>query len=95
MQQISETKMMTPKITQAQADCLRAIQEAGSVVLQSHGRVLGAGGFLRFAPETFLRLIGAGLVEFYEPLRMRLTERGEEAAKKGRRRDYAWEPDDE
>ena len=81
------------KITRAQCDCLRAIQEAETVVLQNYGRVLGAGHFLQFAPETFLRLIGLGLVEFCEPLRMRLTPTGERDAKKGRAPDYDEDPD--
>ncbi len=75
---------MPSKLTQAQCDCLRAIQEAGTVVMQSHGRVLGAGNFLRFMPVTFMRLLGLGYVEFVEPGRMRLTSKGTESAKKGR-----------
>lgn len=77
------------KLTQAQRDCLRAIQEAETVVLQNYGKVLGAGNFLQFAPETFLRLIGLGLVEFCEPLRMRLTAPGNALAKKGHAPSYA------
>lgn len=75
--------MSAGKLTPAQRDCLRAIRDAGTVVLQNYGRVLGAGEFLQFAPETFLRMIGLGLVEFCEPLRMRLTPAGVLAAEKG------------
>ena len=73
--------MSAPKLTPAQRDCLRAIHDAETVVLQNYGMVLGAGEFLRFAPETFLRLIGLGLIELCEPLRMRLTDAGREAAR--------------
>ena len=78
--------MPAPKLTQAQRDCLRAIQEAETVVLQNYGKVLGAGEFLPFAPETFLRLIGLGLIEFCGPLRMRLTVAGFLEVAKGKSR---------
>ena len=76
--------MSAGKLTPAQRDCLRAVRDAETVVLQNYGRVLGAGEFLQFAPETFLRLIGLGLLEFCEPLRMRVTPAGMPEAAKGR-----------
>lgn len=64
------------KLTQSHRDCLATIHEAGSAVLQNHGRILAAGEFIPFAPETILRMIGLHLIEFTEPLRMRLTQTG-------------------
>ncbi len=66
-----------PLLTRAQRNCLLAIHDAGTVVLQRNGSVLGEGDILPFACSTFLRLIGLDMIEFYQPLRMRLTLSGE------------------
>lgn len=68
------------KLTGALAGCLIAVHEAGSVVMMRGAgdvKFLAAGEFLRFNPGTFLRLIGAGLLEFSEPTRLRLTLQGQ------------------
>lgn len=75
--------MAEPTLTDAQHDCLRAVRDAGTVVLQRHGRIIGA-GFPRFMPETFLRLLSLGYLEFHEPLCMGVTAAGMPHAAKGR-----------
>ena len=70
---------MKRTLTAAHKRCLREIRDAGSCVLVSHGRVLAAGEFMKFMPETFLRLVGDGLIQFSEPYRMCLTAAGEKA----------------
>lgn len=74
---MTTTKAM---LTEAQKQCLRAIRDAGSGVVQRQGRVLAGGEFVKSMPETFLRLIGDGLLEFSEPRRLVLTEEGKDVA---------------
>lgn len=67
-------------LTEAQKQCLRAIRDAGSGVVQRNGRVLAGGEFVKSMPETFLRLIGDEMLEFSEPRRLVLTEDGKDVA---------------
>lgn len=68
------------KLTESQKGAIRALSASGSGVVQRGGRVLAGGEFLKFLPETFLRLIGDGMIEFSEPRRMVLTSEGKDVA---------------
>ena len=57
---------MTWKPSDAACRMLVAIDDAGSAVLQNMGsatRLLAAGEFLKFMPDTALRLLAFGLLE--------------------------------
>ena len=70
-----------PKLTQAQQQCLRAIHQSGSAVIQKQ-KLLAAGEFLPFAPSTALALVGFGMLVFTEPKRLACSETGAQAADK-------------
>jgi hypothetical protein len=66
------------KLSDAQFRCLKAISANGGQVnigAASNGCFGLAGGvWLKFMPETYLRLVGDGMLRFSEPRRLVLTD---------------------
>ncbi len=69
-----------PKVTEAQARVLVAVDEAGSAVVQRGGRLLAGGEFIRCMPETPLALMAWGYLTTDTYGRLSCTERGKISA---------------